>query len=131
MAMLSWSELVAEVLRKSEDVYMYCSTCSTATQCTESLETVVPIGIKTLNSCCACLIQILIENFTDVSMLFIQNISGEDEVVYLLDDVLLDVSESGAVIVPKDRIGEYLESLREFDEEKSERVKQFVESALK
>jgi hypothetical protein len=73
----------------------------------------------------------LIENFTDVPILFIQNISGEDEVVYLLDDVLLDVSESGAVIVPKDRIGEYLESLREFDEEKSERVKQFVESALK
>jgi|UniRef100_A0A7J3Z7E2 hypothetical protein len=131
MAMLSWSELVAEVLRKSEDVYMYCSTCSTATQCTESLETIAPIEIKTLNSCCACLIQMLIENFTDVPILFIQNISGEDEVVYLLDDVLLDVSESGAVIVPKDRIGEYLESLREFDEEKSERVKQFVESALK
>jgi len=129
--MLSWSELVAEVLRKSEDVYMYCSTCSTATQCTESLETIAPIEIKTLNSCCACLIQMLIENFTDVPILFIQNISGEDEVVYLLDDVLLDVSESGAVIVPKDRIGEYLESLREFDEEKSERVKQFVESALK
>ena len=131
MAMLSWSELVAEVLRKSEDVYMYCSTCSTATQCTESLETIAPIEIKTLNSCCACLIQMLIENFTDVPILFIQNISGEDEVVYLLDDILLDVSESGAVIVPKDRIGEYLESLREFDEEKSERVKQFVESALK
>uniref|UniRef100_A0A7C4FGF8 Uncharacterized protein n=1 Tax=Ignisphaera aggregans TaxID=334771 RepID=A0A7C4FGF8_9CREN len=131
MAMLSWSELVAEVLRKSEDVYMYCSTCSTATQCTESLETIAPIEIRILNSCCACLIQMLIENFADVPILFIQNISGEDEVVYLLDDVLLDVSESGAVIVPKDRVGEYLESLREFDEEKSERVKQFVESSLK
>ncbi len=129
--MLSWSELVAEVLRKSEDVYMYCSTCSTATQCTESLETIAPIEIRILNSCCACLIQMLIENFADVPILFIQNISGEDEVVYLLDDVLLDVSESGAVIVPKDRVGEYLESLREFDEEKSERVKQFVESSLK
>jgi hypothetical protein len=128
MGRLSWSQLVAEIMRKSEDVYMYCSACSSATQCAELLEMVTPIEIKILDGCCACLIQILIEGFTELPTLFIQSISEEDEVVYMLSDVLLDVSESSITIIPKEKVAEYLEYLKEFNEEKAKKVKQFIES---
>jgi len=127
---LSWLNLVTEIIRRSEDIYMYCPTCSSATQCTESLETATPIEIRVLNSCCACLIQLLIENFAEIPTLFIQSTSNEEEAIYILSDVLLDVSESSAIIIPKEKIREYLESLKEFEEEKVERIKQFIENIL-
>jgi uncharacterized protein YlzI (FlbEa/FlbD family) len=128
MGKLSWSQLVTEIMKKSGDVYMYCSACSSATQCAELLEIATPIEIKILNGCCACLIQILIEKFTELPTLFIQSIVGEDEVVYILSDVLLDISENGITIIPKEKVDEYLEYLKEFDEEKAKKVKQFIDS---
>ena len=126
-----WSELVDELFRRSEDIYMQCASCPNPSYCTDKLEHATPLNIITLNSCCACLIQLVLESMPDVLMMYVGGDNEENEVIYILDDVILDVSDSGAVVIPKDKVNEYLESLSDFDSEKAERIRRFVEGVIK
>jgi hypothetical protein len=127
---LTWTTLVAEVAKKEPDLYMYCASCSKPLQCSENLEINTPIEIKILNACCACVFQLILEDF-NVPTLFLETSTGENESIYILADVLLDITESQATVVPLDKVNDYLEYMKEIDEEKAEKIMLFLSEALK
>lgn len=54
--------------------------------------------------------------------------TDEYVVVYALGDVVIEVSESGALIVPIDKIYEFLDILRELDDESLPSIVKWLES---
>ncbi|MEM0026568.1 MAG: hypothetical protein QXT53_01355 [Ignisphaera sp.] len=125
-----WSDIVKDAFRKGQDVYMQCPTCSSLSYCTDGLEPEKPIDIITLNSCCACILQILLDATPNVIALHMQSFDDAVESVYILDDVLLDVTEDSVVVVPLDKLEEYIESIEELDLEKASTIKSVVANKL-
>jgi hypothetical protein len=66
-----------------------------------------------------------------VPTLFLETSTGENESIYILADVLLDITESQATVVPLDKVNDYLEYMKEIDEEKAEKIMLFFSEALK
>lgn len=126
--MPKWSDIVKDVFRKGQDIYMQCPTCSSLNYCTDSLEPEKPIDIITLNSCCACILQTILDSTPNVVVLHMQSSYDVVESVYVLDDVLLDVTEDSVVVVPLDKLEEYVESIEELDPEKASTIRSIAAS---
>ncbi|MEM1608162.1 MAG: hypothetical protein QXG81_02650 [Ignisphaera sp.] len=123
-----WSDIVKDVFRKGQDIYMQCPTCSSLSYCADSLEPEKPIDIITLNSCCACILQIIIDVKPNVIAMHMQSSYDVVESIYVLDDVLLDVTEDSVVVVPLDKVEEYIESIEELDPGKASTIRSAVAS---
>ncbi|MDK6028405.1 hypothetical protein QPL79_03385 [Ignisphaera sp. 4213-co] len=128
--MVKWSNIVEELYKKSEDIYMQCPTCSTPSYCTDYLEPEKPFNIISLNNCCACLLQLILDNTPNVVMFHFIGSGDDNESFYILDDVFLDVTEDNVVVVPLDKINEYIESIEELDSEKANIIRNLIANKL-
>lgn len=128
----SWGRLVDEVYRIAEEIYMQCPTCSKPSLCTEELQPLTPKEVVALNDCCACILDIVLGSMQGVEKLYIPVRHGESYVaLYVLSDVLVEVAEGGAMVIPITELETYAETLRELGEEEALNVLELIKKALK
>lgn len=122
----NWRDIVKELFTKGQDIYMQCPTCSSLGYCTDNLEPEKPIDITTLNSCCACILQIILDTTPNVLALHMQSSNDIVESFYILGDVLLNITEDSVILVPLEKLDEYIESIEELDPEKANAIRNAI-----
>lgn len=109
-----WSDVVDVVFEKLEDLMTVCPSCSSNTTCVDKLSRLPPIEIQVLGECCACILENALESIQTIDRIYGRTELGEDVAIYKLDDVIIEVSSTSAIIVPISQLENYLELVKDF-----------------
>uniref|UniRef100_A0A7J3QGT8 Uncharacterized protein n=1 Tax=Ignisphaera aggregans TaxID=334771 RepID=A0A7J3QGT8_9CREN len=128
MNRIKWSEIVEKLNKNAPDIYMECPGCISPESCIDELPMTTPVNIVTLNSCCSCLLSYVLDLIPNIGRIYLQSkTSNEYTSIYILNDVVLEISEDRTLIIPIDKIQEFLELLRELDNESSISITKWLE----
>ena len=107
---------------------MECPSCISPESCINELPITLPVNIVTLNSCCSCLLSYVLDLIPNIGRIYLQSkTSNEYTSIYILNDVVLEISEDRTLIVPTDKIQEFIELLKELDNESSISIIKWLE----
>ncbi len=108
---MKWSDLLDKIRNALPDMAILCPACSDAELDLARLPSSTPSDITELSSCIACIAQNILEKST-VKRLYLDTLYGT-MAIYVLEDVVIELGDEGGAIVPKSKISEYIELLKE------------------
>ncbi|MCX8168165.1 MAG: hypothetical protein N3D82_03970 [Ignisphaera sp.] len=124
-----WTEVVEELIKEAQNIYMECHSCASPDHCTTVLPMTTPINIININSCCSCLLGHILDSIPNIGRMYIKSkASDEYTIIYVLSDAIIEVSEGGALVIPVNKVHEFLEVFREFDNENLPFIVEWLES---
>lgn len=123
---ICWSNIVEELFRKIQDLIIICPSCSTDTACIDEISKSTPIDIKMLSGCCSCLLENILDPIYHINRFYSSSETDEDVVIYVLGDVIIEISQLSALVVPLSRLENYLEILEEMDYRHTETIKKWL-----
>lgn len=123
---VSWNTVVEELFNKLGDLLLTCTTCSSEAECVDELSKSLPMDIKILSSCCACVLESVIESIPGVERMYSVSPEGETIAIYRLSDAVIEITSSNVVVVPMTRLDSYIELLDEMGYENSEEIKKWL-----
>jgi len=126
---VGWAEVVKRLNEEAQNIYMECSSCTSSEQCIALLPITTPISITNLNSCCSCLLNHILDTIPNISRMYLQSkTSNEYTIIYVLGDVIVETSEDSTLVIPVDKVHEFLEILKELDSETAYSVVKWLEN---
>ena len=126
--MTCWRDVVEELFKRSEELLFACPSCSQETACFENLSGSPPTHIKTLDSCCACMLENVLENLHDVERFYSTLESGESVAIYRLGDAIVEITSSSATVVPIHELDEYRDLVRAMGCENADEIESWLQS---
>ncbi len=115
---VEWAKIVKELSEEAQNIYMECPSCTSPEHCTAVLPITTPVNIINLNSCCSCLLSHILDSIPNIGRMYIQSkTSDEYTIIYALSNVIIEISGDNALVIPVDKIYEFLEILKELDNE--------------
>ena len=111
--MPTWSEILSKVTATYRDLEVECPQCRDTEYEVAKLPQNPPSDILILSSCIACILSQILETIPNIPRIYLSS-PLEEVTIYVLDDVVIEIStESGSVIDRKyvDELLELLESM--------------------
>jgi len=127
-------DLYEAILEKAYEIYhSYCrDSCKS-----ESLEEVeikaASKDLKELTSCMTCIIKEVLATL-NIPFMIISSLRDEPHEIYFLEDAIIDIGLDSGLIIYKDEISEYLDTLNEFriySSEDIEKIRQMTSMVVK
>lgn len=111
---IQWSYLIEKIYKEIDDIIINCSTCSSNSKCIEDLTPTLPIDIKILDGCCSCVFENMLEAIPNINRLYTYSLDTNELIsIYVLDDIVIELTQTTLTLIPLTLIDAYLELVNE------------------
>ncbi len=124
--MVTWYDIVRKIFDNIQDIYVNCSKCSSSNECVEELPLSTPTDIMIFRGCCACILGYIMENVNGAKEIYIP-IEDSVVILYKISDALIEVSEDTAIVVPLNKVEDFVEIIRDLGYEGADEIIRFIE----
>jgi len=124
--MVTWYEIVRRIFNNIQDIYINCGKCTSPIECIDEFPLTTPTDITVFKDCCACILGQVMEDINEVKEIYIP-IEDSMITLYKIDDVLIEISEDTAVVIPLDKVEDFIEMIRDMGYENIDKIIQFIE----
>ncbi|MCC6016180.1 MAG: hypothetical protein LM582_03945 [Desulfurococcaceae archaeon] len=125
----SWRDIVEELFNNIDNILILCPNCTPDDRCISEFSLTSLIDIRILTECCACLLENILESKHNIYRTYRYNEFGESVAIYKLKDVVVEITTSVAMVIPIDKVEEYIEMLRETGVQDIETLKNWLKES--
>ncbi len=126
--MVTWYEVIKKIFDNIQDIYINCGRCSTPNECIDKFPLLTPTDITIFKDCCACILGQVMEGINGVREIYIP-IESSMITLYRIDDALIEISEDTAMVIPLNKIEDFIEIIQDMGYENIDKIIQFIEES--
>lgn len=127
---IRWIDIIEKIYREIDDIVINCSSCSPSSRCVEELTQSLPIGIRVLGECCACVFETVLETIPTIDRLYTHPDTGDSVAIYALDDIIVEISQTSVMLIPTTLLTSYLDIIDESGYRDAEVVRNWLKSRV-
>ncbi|MEM0371182.1 MAG: hypothetical protein QXY23_01195 [Ignisphaera sp.] len=127
---IKWIDIIEKIYREIDDIMINCPLCSSSSRCVEELTQSLPMGIRILGECCACVFETVLDSMPTIDRLYTHLDTGDSIAIYALDDIIIEVSQTSVMLVPITLLTSYLDLIDESGYRDTEIIKNWLKNRV-